>query len=47
MEDKYSEKELLNQLKNKDKIAQEEFVKKYYNNMFSIAFPIISLLRFF
>jgi len=37
MENKYSENELLNLLKNEDKVAQEEFVKKYYNNMFSIA----------
>ena len=37
MENEYSESELLNKLKNKDKIAQEVFVKKYYSNMFSIA----------
>jgi len=37
MENEYSETELLNQLKIKDKNSQEVFVKKYYSNMFSIA----------
>jgi len=37
MENEYSESELLNQLKIKNKNAQEQFVNKYYSNMFSMA----------